>query len=238
MIISTREWAPRGPLFLFSDYVAQAARKQACCHMVEKDEGALAARFIHEKGQAAEIASLVEPVLEGLGFRLVRVQLGGRDAVNLQIMAERPDGTMNIDDCETISKQLSPVLDVADLISEAYRLEVSSPGIDRPLVRPIDFETWAGYEARIELSEPIDGRRRFRGKLEGFEDGEVRLFVNLDQVGETVIGLPLGLIGEARLVLTDELVRESLRRSKARADSDAGGAISDGSEAPDGMEDN
>lgn len=189
-------------------------------------------RFVRESGHAAALAAIIEPVIESLGFRLVRVQVSGRDTAVLQVMAERPDGTMAIEDCETISKQLSPVLDVADPISGAYRLEVSSPGIDRPLVRPADFEDWAGYEARIELKEMIDGRRRFRGVIEGFADGEARLEVELDQKGQLVIGLPLPLIAEAKLVLTDELIRESLRRSKKGE----GGAWSDGSLAPDVVE--
>jgi ribosome maturation factor RimP len=129
-------------------------------------------------------------------------------------MAERADGTLTIEDCETISRDISPLLDVHDPIAGSYRLEVSSPGIDRPLVRPSDFEDWAGHEAKIELKEPIDGRKRFRGTLQGFEDGEVRLEVELDQVGRAVIGLPVGLIAEAKLVLTDELIREALRRAK------------------------
>jgi len=172
-------------------------------------------RFVCESGQAAAIAELVEPSLEDMGFRLVRVQLMGRDnAQTVQIMVERPDGTISIEDCETISRQLSPLLDAFDPIPGAYRLEISSPGIDRPLVRATDFEDWAGYEAKVDLRELLDGRRRFRGVLEGFDNGEVRIEVELDQIGRHILGLPVGLIESARLVLTDELVRESLRRSK------------------------
>jgi len=197
-------------------------------------EGASDTRFIHETGRAAELAAIVEPVLEGLGFRLVRVQVsGGSDTMVLQVMAERPDGSLTIDDCEAISRQLSPVLDVADPIAGTYRLEISSPGIDRPLVRPSDFELWAGYEAKVETKELIDGRRRFRGMVEGFEDGEARLEVELDQKGRIVIGLPLDLIAEAKLVLTDDLIRESLRRAKQKGKA----ALSDGSLAPDVKED-
>jgi ribosome maturation factor RimP len=172
------------------------------------------ARFVSETGLAARLAGLVEPSIVGLGYRLVRVTVTGRDGQTVQIMAERPDGTMKIEDCETISRNLSPLLDANDFLPGAYRLEVSSPGIDRPLVRPSDFENWAGHEARIELREPIGGRKRFRGMLEGFEDGEVRLECDLGEQGRQVLGLPVALIGEAKLVLTDELVRESLRRSK------------------------
>ena len=131
-------------------------------------------RFYSETGLAATLAGLVAPVLENLGYRLVRVKISGRDGQTVQIMAERPDGSMMIEDCETVSRELSPLLDAHDLISDAYRLEVSSPGIDRPLVRASDFENWAGHLAKIELREPVDSRRRFQGKLEGFEDGEVR----------------------------------------------------------------
>ena len=171
-------------------------------------------RFIREAGLPARIAAIVEPALEGRGFRLVRVALSGREGKTVQVMAERPDGTMTIEDCETISREISPLLDVHDPIAGAYRLEVSSPGIDRPLVRPSDFEDWAGYEAKIELKEPIDGRKRFRGTLEGFEDGEVRIEIDLGEAGRQVIGLPVGLVGEAKLVLTDDLIREALRRAK------------------------
>jgi ribosome maturation factor RimP len=177
-------------------------------------DGALRDRFIREAGLAARVADLVEPALLDRGFRLVRVAVSGGEGKTVQVMAERADGTLTIEDCETISRDISPLLDVHDPISGRYRLEVSSPGIDRPLVRPSDFEDWSGYEAKIELKEPIDGRKRFRGTLEGFEDGEVRIAVDLDQIGRTVIGLPVGLVGEAKLVLTDELIREALRRAK------------------------
>ncbi len=173
-------------------------------------------RFAKEAGLEGELASLAEPVLEDLGFRLVRVKVSKRDGQTVQIMAERPDGSINIDDCETISRQLSPLLDVNDVINGAYRLEVSSPGIDRPLVRPKDFEDWAGHEAKVELNEPVEGRRRFRGELEGFEDGEIRIKVDLKDAGETVIGIPVSLVRDAHLVLTDELVREALSRAKAK----------------------
>jgi ribosome maturation factor RimP len=172
------------------------------------------ARFVGETGLAAEIAGLAEPVLADLGFRLVRVVVSGRNGATVQIMAERPEGTITVEECAEISRRLSPVLDVHDPIKGQYTLEVSSPGIDRPLVRPSDFDAWAGYEAKIEMKELISGRKRFRGVLEGIEGEEVRIEVELDQLGHQVIGLPLGLIGEARLVLTDELIRETLRRTK------------------------
>lgn len=190
--------------------------------MDQRDESARTQRFIRETGLAGEIAALVEPTIEDLGFRLVRVQIHGRDGQTVQIMAERPDGTMSIEDCETISRQLSPLLDAHDPLPGSYRLEISSPGIDRPLVRPSDFEDWAGYEAKIELKELVSGRKRYRGVLEGYEDGEVRLECTLDQLGTQVLGFPVDLIAEARLVLTDELIRESLNRAKKVAKGNGG----------------
>jgi ribosome maturation factor RimP len=173
------------------------------------------ARFVHETGVAAGIATLIEPVLQALGFRLVRVRVGGGRETVVQIMAERPDGTMTIEDCRSLSVNLSPLLDVHDPLPGSYRLEVSSPGIDRPLVRPSDFNQWAQHEAKIELKELVDGRKRFRGILDGYEAGEVRLTVDLgSQEGTKVLGFPIEMVAEARLVLTDALVRESLRRAK------------------------
>lgn len=175
-------------------------------------------RFLRETGVAADIAAVVEPVLEDMGFRLVRVKIQGGGTANriVQLMTERPDGSITIDDCEAISKGISPVLDVADPISGAYRLEISSPGIDRPLVRPSDFEDWSGHEARIELTEPVGGRKRFKGVLEGFEDGEVRIQADTGEHGVQHLGLPVNLISDAKLVLTDELIREALARAKER----------------------
>src|SRR4029077_6260169 len=128
-------------------------------------------RLITEPGRAARVAVLAEPVLARLGYRLVRVRISGFAGGTVQIMAERPDGTMNIDDCEAASRALSPVFDVADPIEGSYRLEISSPGIDRPLVRRSDFDRYAGHVALIEMQVPIDGRKRFRGELHG-ADGE------------------------------------------------------------------
>lgn len=190
----------------------------------------LKTRFIRETGLAADIAELCEPVLAEQELRLVRVTLAGREKTTVQIMAERHDGSISIDDCAELSRNLSPLLDAHDPIPGGYVLEVSSPGIDRPLVRPSDFEDWAGYEAKIELKELLDGRKRFRGTLEGFEDGEVRIEVDLDQVGPTILGLPVDMIGEAKLVLNDELIREALRRSKASLKERGDSAETDGAE--------
>jgi ribosome maturation factor RimP len=171
------------------------------------------ARFMSETGVAAEVAALVEPALNDLGFHLVRVTVSGRDGTTLQIMTERPDGTITVEDCADISRNLSPLLDAHDPISGRYTLEISSPGIDRPLARASDFDAWAGYEAKVETKELVAGRKRFRGVIQGLAGSEVRLEVRPDQGGPEV-SVPIDLIAEARLVLTDELIRETLRRTK------------------------
>lgn len=154
------------------------------------------------------IASLAEPVINELGLRLVRVSILTQSGTTVQIMADKPDASISVDECALISRRLSPLLDAHDPISGGYTLEVSSPGIARPLVRASDFEDWAGHEAKIELTEMIDGRRRFRGTLEGFENGEVLLRLALKDGGDPVsIGLPAGLIEDAKLVLTDDLLK-------------------------------
>src|SRR5215469_5698683 len=159
-------------------------------------------RFTRETGTERLIADLAEPVLEELGFRLVRVKVSGRDGGTVQIMAERPTGEMTVDDCAVISRRLSPVLDAHDPLPGQYRLEVSSPGIDRPLVRPSDFADWAGHEAKIEMREPIAGRRRFRGVLAGTQDGDLRLGTE-GVTGPQTLSLPIADIADARLVLTE-----------------------------------
>ncbi len=167
-------------------------------------------RIVTETGLEARIAHIIEPVITGLGYRLVRVRVSGLNGTTLQIMAERPDGTMSVQDCEALSRDISPTLDVADPIDRAYNLEVSSPGIDRPLVRRSDFEHWQGHEAKIELVRALDGRRRFRGRLVGVEGASVGL-----DTGETEpVWLPLADIAEARLTLSDALIRETLSRQK------------------------
>jgi ribosome maturation factor RimP len=172
-------------------------------------------RFARETGPAQAIADLAEPVLEELGFRLVRVKVSGRDGGTVQIMAERPSGEMSVEDCATISRRLSPVLDAYDPMPGQYRLEVSSPGIDRPLVRPSDFALWAGHEAKIELSELVDGRKRFRGLIEGVAKNEVRLKIELEgKVEPVTIGLPFSLISEAKLVADTDGFRQDLAGRK------------------------
>ncbi|HXW22760.1 MAG TPA: ribosome maturation factor RimP [Rhodomicrobium sp.] len=185
-------------------------------------------RFVREAGPAAEIAALVEPVLEDMGFRLVRVVMSRRDGGTIQIMADKAGGAINVDDCAAISRRLSPLLDAHDPVEGRYFLEVSSPGIDRILVRPSDFEDWAGFETKVEVKELVDGRRRFRGILEGYENGEMLLQVRLDEKSEPqTIGLPVDLIHDAKLVLTDELIRASLTKAKAAGKWAEGGEIED-----------
>jgi ribosome maturation factor RimP len=174
-------------------------------------------RLIREPGRAARIAALVEPVLAGLGYRLVRVRISSSAGCTVQIMAERPDGTMSIEDCEAASRALSPVLDVADPIEGAYRLEMSSPGIDRPLVRRSDFDRYSGHVAHVEMVAPVDGRRRFRGELAGAEGDCVRIRAAEPAAEHAEVLLRIEDMADARLVLTDTLIAESLRRSKHSA---------------------
>ncbi|WP_305967926.1 MULTISPECIES: ribosome maturation factor RimP [unclassified Mameliella] len=172
--------------------------------------------LIAKTGMDKRLAEIVQPVIEDMGFELVRIRLMGGQVPTLQIMAERPQGGIEVDECGEISTAVSAVLDVEDPIIDAYTLEVSSPGIDRPLTRLKDFETYEGYEARLETSEMIEGRKRFRGVLAGVEDGEV--LINLD---EGTIGLEFDWLTDAKLVMTDELIRLML---KARKKADAQGA--------------
>lgn len=172
-------------------------------------------RLITDAGRAARVAAIVEPVLAALGYRLVRVRISGFAGCTVQIMAERPDGTMAVEDCEAASRALSPVLDVADPIEGSYRLEISSPGIDRPLVRRSDFDRYAGHVAQVEMQVPIDGRRRFRGELAGTEGDRVRIRRSDAPTGQnSEVLLPIDDMTEAKLVLTDTLISESLRKSK------------------------
>ncbi|WP_210528441.1 ribosome maturation factor RimP [Rubellimicrobium arenae] len=165
------------------------------------------------------LAQIVEPVASDMGLELVRLRLMSGQHPTLQIMAQRADGTMEVDDCARLSTAVSAVLDVEDPISDAYTLEVSSPGIDRPLTRLKDFEAWAGHEAKLELSEPVDNRKRFKGTLQGTEGDEVLL--EIEQGAEHVtIGLKFDWIADAKLVLTDDLIRETLRGRRDRGEID------------------
>ncbi len=171
-------------------------------------------RLTRETGLEARIALIVEPIVTDLGYELVRVKVTSQNGMTLQIMAERPDGTMAVEDCEAISRNVSPALDVDDPIGRAYHLEVSSPGIDRPLTRAKDFALWAGHEAKVEMETAHNGRKRFRGILLGVRDGTagIRLPKGSDP---NEVWLPLDDIGEAKLVLTDELIEAAQRSAPA-----------------------
>lgn len=194
-------------------------------------------RLVAETGVAARVAALAAPVLEQLGFRLVRARLMQQNGQTLQIMAERPDGSMTVADCEAASQALSPELDVADLVSGEYRLEISSPGVDRPLVRVSDFARAVGHEAKIELAQPLaSGRKRFRGlirAIEGEGPDAVLILERNDAHGEEekTMRLPLRDLDEGKLMLTEALIRESLRAAKmgtaAEQDADAGEAAAE-----------
>ncbi|GAA6165604.1 ribosome maturation factor RimP [Pelagimonas sp. KU-00592-HH] len=161
-----------------------------------------------------KLAEIISPVIEDMGFELVRLRLQGGSTHTLQIMAERPTGGIEVDECADISNAVSAVLDVEDPLSDSYVLEVGSPGIDRPLTRLKDFETFEGYDAKIETAELIDGRKRFKGVLAGVEGEEV--LINLESQGETVtVGLQFDWLADAKLVMTDELIKEMLRQRKA-----------------------
>jgi ribosome maturation factor RimP len=199
------------------DSTSQAQKTSLSCKETSVSCGAhdaiLDTHLVAGAGQARRIFELIRPSAEAANFEIVRVRYGLHDGHTLQIMAERPDGQMNVAGCEELSGLLSAILDVEDPISGEYNLEVSSPGIDRPLTRPKDFERWAGFEAKLELTDAIDGRKRFRGNLQGFEDGEVLIEHQVEGLSEMqIIGLDFRNIAEAKLVMSDDLITESLKR--------------------------
>src|SRR5271166_382733 len=182
-------------------------------------EGLDEPRLIEDSGLALRVGRIAMLTLRDLGLRLVRAKISAAAGATVQVMAERPDGVMTIDDCERASIALSPVFDVEEIMSQAWRLEISSPGIDRPLVRQSDFERALGHEARIEMAAAINGRKRFRGRIEAVAPGPdgpaARLLVVADDKSENHVELPIRAMAEARLVLTDDLIRAALRREKA-----------------------
>ena len=172
-------------------------------------------RLIRESGTDARVAAIVAPVLRTIGFRLVRVRLMSQNGLTLQVMAERDDGTMTVEDCEEVSRAISPVLDVEDPLDKAYHLEISSPGIDRPLVRKSDFTAGIGHLVKIETSIMVDNRKRFRGRIAEVSDEAVLIERDAPAEGEAPRArVPFEAIAEARLVLTDELIRAALRQDK------------------------
>jgi ribosome maturation factor RimP len=185
----------------------------------EPAEGLDEARLIEDPGASDRVGRIAAPVLRDLGYRLVRVKISSGAGPTIQIMAERPDGTMSIEDCERVSVALSPVFDVEEPMAQAYRLEISSPGIDRPLVRESDFARALGHEARVEMAVALNGRKRFRGRLTavaaGSEGPAARMALIADDGSESEVELAIRAMAEARLVLTDDLIRAALRREKA-----------------------
>jgi len=181
------------------------------------------ARFIVETGLDARVAAIVEPVLDSMGYRLVRVRLSGQNGLTLQIMAERGDGTMTVEDCEALSRALSPVLDVEDPIDRAYHLEISSPGIDRPMVRRSDFERWCGHLVKCETGVAVDGRKRFRGTIVAVDhDGFVLRRDQASYGDEAQVRILFDAVTEAKLILTDDLIRDALAADKAAKAARAG----------------
>ncbi|MAY62819.1 MAG: ribosome maturation factor RimP [Rhizobiales bacterium] len=173
-------------------------------------------RIITETGLDARIAQIVEPVIVSMDYRLVRVRMSGQNGLTLQIMAERPDGTMTVTDCEAISRGLSPVLDVEDPIGKQYHLEVSSPGIDRPMVRVSDFKRWQGHLARCDTSQLVDNRKRHRGFIRDVTDAGFSIERDQPVEGEeNVTVIPFSALAEAKLILTDDLIRDALKADKA-----------------------
>ena len=172
-------------------------------------------RLITETGLDQRLADIIEPVLIGIGFRLIRVRMLNQNGVTMQVMAERNDGTMTVQDCEEVSMAISPVLDVEDPVDKEYHLEVSSPGIDRPMVRKSDFVRWQGHLVKCETSILIDNRKRFRGKI--VEAGADGFTLERDQVAygeEQKVTIPFTALSDAKLILTDDLIRDALRADK------------------------
>jgi ribosome maturation factor RimP len=172
-------------------------------------------RLIVETGLDQRVAAIIEPVLVGMGFRLVRVRLLNLNGLTLQIMTERNDGTMTVEDCEEVSTAISPVLDVEDPIDKAYHLEVSSPGIDRPMVRKSDFQRWIGHIVKCETSILVESRKRFRGKIAAVTDDSFTIERDEATRGEELrVTIPFSTLADAKLILTDDLIRDALRADK------------------------
>jgi ribosome maturation factor RimP len=176
---------------------------------------AIEPRLIVETGLDRRVAEIIEPTIEQIGYQLVRVRLSAQNGATLQIMCERPDGTMTVEDCEQVSMAVSPVLDVEDPIDKAYHLEVSSPGIDRPMVRKSDFKRWTGHLLKCETSILVDGRKRFRGTIVTADEDGFTLDRDQPAAGDApTVVIPFTALAEGRLILTDELIRDALAADK------------------------
>lgn len=194
-------------------------------------------RIIRESGIDARVAVIIQPVLRAIGFRLVRVQLSGQNGMTLQIMAEREDGTMTVEDCEEVSRAVSPALDVDDPIEKAYHLEISSPGIDRPLVRKSDFSTWLGHLVKVETTSIVAGKKRFRGKIEVADDNGIVVRNEKGAPGDDpLVRVPYDALAEARLILTDDLIRDALSKDN-RARKEAKKRRGEPDDSPDDADD-
>ena len=181
----------------------------------QAENTAVEPRLIVETGLDRRVADIIEPTIEQIGYQLVRVRLSAQNGATLQIMCERPDGTMTVEDCEQVSMAISPVLDVEDPIDKAYHLEVSSPGIDRPMVRKSDFTRWLGHLLKCETSILVDGRKRFRGKIVATDENGFTLERDQPAAGdEPTVVIPFTALAEGRLILTDELIRDALAADK------------------------
>ena len=215
-MVVDQEWAHRSALFVYVAHGSRCVFEKAVSAWVYATI-IMDQRFTRETGQAAGIAELAKPVLQELGFDLVRVRLSGEDGTTVQIMFEHPEGQVTIEDCTIVSRRLSPVFDAYDPMPGGYNLEVSSPGMNRPLVRPRDFVNWTGHQAKVELKELVDGRRRFKGEIEGFEEGELRLIVELDGYDKPqTIGLSVDLIEEANLTVNDAAIKKALAKKPVK----------------------
>jgi ribosome maturation factor RimP len=181
----------------------------------QTENAAIEPRLIVETGLDRRVADIIEPTIEQIGYQLVRVRLSAQNGATLQIMCERPDGTMTVEDCEKVSMAVSPVLDVEDPIDKAYHLEVSSPGMDRPMVRKSDFSRWLGHLLKCETSILVDSRKRFRGKIVATDENGFTLERDQPAAGEepTVV-IPFTALAEGKLILTDELIRDALAADK------------------------
>ena len=223
-MIADEEWALPDPLFFIGQSPVEAMLPEPEAldadnastppqEAAQTDTAPMTPRVIVEQGMAARVAQVIEPAIMGLGYQLVRVKITSANGCTMQIMAERTDGTMGIDDCEAVSRAISPVLDVDDPMTQAYHLEISSPGIDRPLVRVVDFTRWATHDTKVELAVPVNGRKRYRGIIHSAGETFVVLTRDDPKEGESAdVEIPYSHIGDARLVLTDRLIDTALGR--------------------------
>lgn len=207
-LVSDEEWAHPDPLFFVA--ISKGLKLDELVSSASVDD-----RLIRETGLEARVYAALAPAAADVDMRIVRIKISSRNGMTLQIMAERLDGSMNVNDCEVLSNAISPVLDVEEIIDRAYHLEVSSPGIDRPLTRAADFVNWAGYLAKLQTGTVIEGRKRFTGIIGPSTDTALTLLPAPNEGGGAVaVDLPFEALTDAYLVLTDDLIGEALKRDK------------------------